>query len=448
MRTRICLWLWLLPALLAGFSPQTSPPEVIILQIDAPITPAAASYLERGLQRAHTDGAEAVVVVLNTPGGKVTSMNRMVQAIRNSAVPVIVYVGPRGAMAASAGTLITLAGHISAMAPETVIGAASPVGPGGHDLEDTLRRKINEVLKATARSLTERRGPQAIRLAEAAIENAQAVSAYEAWQAGLIDYIAADVDDLLAQADGASVALGVETRTLHTAGASRSSMAMSPLETLLGLLSSPDLVLLLLVVGMQAILVEAASPGGWAAGLLGVTCLALAAYGLGILSINWFGLIFLGSAFVLFLLDIKAPTHGALTAAGVVVFIIGALVLFNSSGTPAFQRVSVPLVVAAGLASGLFFALLVGVGLRTMRQKPRTGRAALLGRYGFVRTPLAPKGLVQVAGEQWSAVAASGERLPIPRDVRIQVVEVRGIHLVVRRLPPAEAARGGTMEGN
>ncbi len=443
MFRKLILWCVLLLLLIpvSGFG-QDESLQVFVLTLDAPITPAAAAYLERGLQIAHQERAEALVLQLNTPGGSIDSMNRMVQDIRNSDVPVIVYIAPRGAMAASAGTVITLAGHLSAMAPETVVGAASPVGPQGEDIGQTMQRKVKEVLKATARSLAERRGAQAVALAEETIENARAVSAKEAVQAGLVDFIAADLSDLLEQADGRDVVVLDAPRTLHTRRARLSFLEMSLIEGLLVLLTDSNIVFLLLTLGVQAILIEISHPGGWFAGFLGVVSLALAAYGLGVLPVNWFGFIFIITSFALFILDIKAPTHGALTAAGIGSFIAGALVLFNSAATPQFQRVSVPLVVAVGIFFGLMFAFIVRMGLKAMHQKPKTGKQTLIGRHGFVEVELNPKGQVQVAGELWSAQPAPGEAAPIPKGTRIRVESVEGLRLLVRRAQPASGKTG------
>jgi len=404
---------------------------VLVIDMDGPISPAMNEYLTRGLKIAEQRGADAVVLRLNTPGGAITTMNEMVQAIRTSRVPVIVYIAPRGAMAASAGTMITLAGHAAAMAPETIIGAASPVGGEGEDLPETIYAKEVEGLKATARTLAERRGPQAVALAEATIDSARAVSASEALQAGLIDLIANDIDDLLEQVDGMTVETADGSHTLHTAGARVETVPLSLIEELLLMLTDPNIVFLLLSIGVQALFIEISSPGGWVAGFIGVVCLALAVYGLGILPVNWFGLIFLATAFVLFVLDIKAPTHGALTAAGVASFIVGALVLFNSPGTPTFQRVSLPLVIGVSASIGLVMALVVGLAIRAQRSPARMGSESLPGKTGVARTAIRPTGQVQFDGELWSAELAPGAK-PVRKGETVEIVAVEGLRVKVR----------------
>ncbi len=421
--------------LLAAFqtaSAQSNAPLVLVLQADSAVTPSMQEYIQRGIQTAEQEQAELLVIELNTPGGAIDSMTSIVTSIRASHVPVVVYVTPRGAMAASAGTVITLAGHAAAMAPETIIGAASPVSSQGQDLTQTEKTKQEEALKALVRSIASRRPPQAIQLAEATIDSAQAVSADEALKAGLVDFIATDLNDLLTKLNGFQVQTVDGTVTLHTTGAQVQDLPMSFIEQLLTMLIDPNVVFILLAIGVQAILIEIASPGGWIAGFAGAVCLALAAYGLGVLPVNWFGFVILLLAFVLFILDIKAHTHGALTAAGVGSFIIGALVLFNSPGVPRFDRVSVPLVVATGLVFGAMFTAILVFALRAQRAPLRTGRQTVIGQRGTAKSEIDPHGEVQLKSELWSADLAEGAG-PIHVGEKVEVVDVDGLRLKVRK---------------
>ena len=402
--------------------------DVLLLETSGPLTPAMVEYLSRGIDRAEDQDLQALIFQIDTPGGSVDLMNRMVQAIRASEVPVIVYVAPRGAIAGSAGTVITLAGHVAVMAPETAIGAASPVGGQGEDLGETIAAKEKEILKATIRGLAARRGDDAVALAEATIEDAKAVSADEALEAGLIDFMAADVDELLQAIDGYELPDGDGER-LQTVDAQVTELPQRFIERLLQVLTNPNIVFLLITVGVQALLIEISAPGGWVAGFIGVVCLALGVYGLGILPVNWFGLIFIITAFVLFFLEVKVPTYGALSVAGLASFIIGALVLFNSATTPSFLRVSIPLVVGTGIATAAFFTVIVAFAVRAQMKKPEVGREALVGRSGRTRSDLAPSGMVHVAGELWSANSKSGET--IPADTNVMVVGVHGLRLEV-----------------
>ncbi len=439
MKTRLFLLVNLLLITLFSFTQPANPvmaesdtPQALVVTLEGPLTPVWSGILKRGIDRAVATGAGLVIVELNTPGGSVDLMNSMVQQILASPVPVVVYVSPRGAMAASAGTLLVLSGHIAAMAPESTIGAASPVGMQGEDIESTLETKTKEILKASVRALAERRGPDAVELAEASIESARAANSTEALQAGLIDFIARDTEDLLAQIDGSSVMMNGNELVIRSKGAELVPVNTTFIENVLGMLTNPNIVFLLLSVGVQALLIEISSPGGWVAGFMGAVMLALASYGLGILPVNWFGIIFLLIAFVLFILDIKAPTHGALTAAGVGTFIAGALILFNSLSIPGFPKVSVGLVIGMGVFLGLTFFAVVMIALRAMRKPIVTGRESLDGKDGYVVTRLAPSGIVQVAGEQWSALLAKGEK-PLKKGEKVVVERVEGVRLIVRR---------------
>ncbi len=428
----LLVFLFLSLFLLQPIHAAASGPVALVLTIDGAITPATQGYLTRGIQTAEQSGAQVVILQLNTPGGGLGPMQSMAEAMRASRVPVVVYVTPRGAWAGSAGTIITLAGHAAAMAPETAIGAASPVGSQGENLSSTEQAKTTEIMKATVRSLAERRGPEAVALAEATIESAKAVSATEALKAHLVDFIANDVSDLLNQLDGFTVQMADGPRVLHTSGATQQSLPMSFIEQLLQFLVDPNIVFLLLAIGVQALLIELTHPGAWVPAFFGVVCLSLAAYGLGLLPVNWFGLIFIVTAFVLFIVDIKAPTHGALTVAGVVSFIMGALVLFNSPGTPRFERVSLPLVIFVGVFIGAIFAVILGYALRAQRRPVITGRESLGGDVGIAVSEIDPTGQVQVASELWSAEAMDGSK-KIHKGDTVEVVKVEGLRLKVRR---------------
>lgn len=375
---------------------QAAQPLILILKADGTISPAMQEYIQRGIDAAETRNAEALIIQLSTPGGDLQSLDNIIQAIRASSVPVVVYVAPNGAMAGSAGALVTMAAHVAAMAPEAAIGASSPVGSGGTDLSATEKAKTSQIMKATIRPLVERRGAAAMQLAQDMIDNATAVSASEALQAHLIDFTAVDQNELIRKLDGFSVSMPSGTRVLHTTGATTEAIDMSLIEELLLVLTDPNIVFVLLAVGVLAIQVELTHPGAWVPGFIGVTCLALAIYGLGLLPVNWFGFIFIVTAFVLFLLDIKAPTHGALTVAGVASFIVGALVLFNSPGVPAFERVSVPLVFGVGISIGLMFAGILTYALRAQHLPLQMDASTVVGKTGTAKSDIATRGQVQV----------------------------------------------------
>ncbi|MBT3321623.1 MAG: nodulation protein NfeD [Anaerolineae bacterium] len=406
---------------------------IMTMTIDGAVAPASQQYLERAVNLAERQNAEILILQLNTPGGSIDTMNEMLQTIRGSHIPIIVYVSPKGAMAGSAGTIITLAGHASAMAPETIIGAASPINLDGSEIGDTAKAKATEALKATVRSLAERRGDEAIALAEATIEEARAVSATEALEVGLVDFIANDLGDLLTKLNGYEITINNEPRILNTNNAHIEDIPLTLIEQLLKMLTDPNIVFLLIAIGTQAIFIELGSPGGWVAGFIGVVALALATYGMGVLPVNYFGLIFIIISFVLFILDIKAPTHGALTAAGIGSFIVGALVLFNSAGSPQFARVSVPLVITVSLLIAAMFTAILGFALRALKAPIRTGHESMLGKTGYAKTDFTPNGTVRVGGELWSAEKANLTEI-ISKNEGIEVVEVEGLRLKVKKL--------------
>ena len=411
---------------------QSNEPLAVVMTADGPIVPPMLEYFKRGIETAEQRNAEVLVIQLNTPGGSVDTMLDIITAIRASTVPVVVYVSPNDAIAGSAGALITMAGHASAMAPRTAIGASSPIESNGADIETTLDKKIKEILKARARALVEDRGTKAVQLAEAMIDDAKAVTAKEALDAQLIDFVSDDTEDLLQSLDGFTVQMEDSRHTFDTENIRTENLEISFIEQLLLLLTDPNIAFLLLAIGVQAVLIEISSPGGWVAGFIGAVCLTLAVYGMGVLSVNWFGILFLIIAFVLFILDIKAPTHGALTTAGVATFIVGALVLFNSPGTPQFQRVSVPLVVGMSLFLGLLFFGILLLALRAQHRPIQTGSESLLGKTGTAKSFSEEAGQVQVGSELWSA-EKSAESESIGKGDKIEVVEVRGLRLVVKK---------------
>jgi membrane-bound serine protease (ClpP class) len=422
------LWLALLLSVASNTTAQEAR-QVDVLEIEGPVTPIMISYIERGIATAQADGAEALIIQLDTPGGQTDLMNKVVQALLDAEVPTVVYVSPPGAYAASAGTLITLAAHVAAMAPNTTIGAASPVGSQGEDLGETLETKVKEDLKAQARTLAERRGARAIAWAESAIEEAKAATAQEALDMGVIDFVARSLDDLLEQMDGFQVEVDDQQVTLQTAEAMVQEVPMNFVEQFLHIITNPTIAFILLTVGINAILFELSSPGGYAAGIVGALCLLLAFYALGVLPVNYTGLILIGLAFVLFVVDLKAPTHGVLTVGGIVSLVAGALLLFNS---PLYQ-VSITAVVSVAVVTGLFFAFAIAKVLQVQRRPSVTGREGLIGRTAEVRTPLDPSGTVFIKGELWKAVATDG---PIEAGHLVEVVDVDRFRLSVKKARP------------
>lgn len=402
---------------------------IVHLQAEGPLTPAMINYIQRGLDHAQNENAEALILQLNTPGGQVDHMQDIITALRESRTPVVVYVAPRGAAAWSAGTLIVLAGHAAAMAPETGIGAASPVGMDT-ELPETAEKKEKAAILSLVRDLAAPRGDEVVEWAVSAVEEAAAASASEAYELGVVDFIADDVDDLLAQLDGFEVDVRGEQQMLHTAGAPVERLPMSLIEQILHIVVNPTIVLTLLAIGIQALLIEVSNPGGWVAGFLGIICIALAVYGLGVLPTNGLGLILIALAVGLFVMEIKAPTHGALTAAGIASLIAGSLILFNTDEAAEYARISLPaVVVIAACFAGTFFFIMTQA-IRAQRPQTKTGREGLVGSLAETRIDLDPEGKVFLNGEYWNAVAENG---PLLAGEEVEVVAVEGLWLHVKK---------------
>jgi membrane-bound serine protease (ClpP class) len=428
LERRHSLWLLVLLAVTLIFSQATAQTEgaVKLAKFKGPVTPILQAYLDRAITDAENTGASALVIELDTPGGSVDITKEITQRMTASGVPIIVYVAPAGAHAGSAGTFITLAGHLAAMAPGSSIGAASPVGSEGTDLPDTLKKKATNILVADIKNLAARRGEKAVAWAEKAVAEAEAATADEALALGVIDVIARDVPDLLKQLDGRTVTVAGEETTLHVQNAPVEEVPLGPIEEFLNTITNPALAAILLTLGLNAILFELSSPGGYAAGVIGVICLLLAFYALGTLNANWAGLGFIAIAFVLFVLDIKAPSHGVLTFGGIAAFIFGAFLLFN---TPDLE-VPWPTIIGLALASGAFFAFAIAKALAAQHRRPTTGMESLIGKTAEVRQALTPDGMVFVNGELWHAVSESGS---VPAGETTTVTRQDGFRLRVRK---------------
>jgi len=399
---------------------------VDVLTIRGAVTPIFASYIERGIRQAETDGAELLVIQLDTPGGSVEIMQQVVQTMTGARVPIVAYVAPRGAKAASAGTFVVLGAHLAAMAPSTSIGAASPVGQQGEELPETAAEKAKSVLVASIKGLTQRRGEKAVEWAEKAVREAAAATEQEALELGVIDLVAPDLPSLLEDLDGREVTLGQGTVVLHTRGAQVRNIDMNLVESLLHTITDPNIAYILLILGLNGLLFELSNPGAILPGVVGGICLLLGFYALGVLNVNYTGLGLILLAFILFIADVKSPTHGVLTAGGILSFILGSLILFN---TPLYA-VSRGLIVSVALVTAGFFAFAIRKALQAQRRQPTTGQEGIIGATAVARSDLNPTGMVWVSGELWRA-EAEGE--PVAAGEKVMVVGVEGLVLRVRK---------------
>ncbi len=405
---------------------QAATPRVDLVRVNGELTYILARHVETALAAAKEDGANAVIIELDTPGGQVLLMEHVVQAIKASPVPVIVYVYPSGAHAASAGTFVTLAAHLAVMAPETTIGAASPVGPSGEDLGKTLQSKVENTLAEDAAQLAERRGPKAVAWARKAVTNAAAASAKEALSLGVIDFIEPDLPSLLQAVDGRQVKTAAGMVSLHTAGARVRTMNLNAWQDFLNKLVRPDLALLLVTLGVMGIISELSAPGGYMAGITGSIALILGIYALGVLNANMTGLAFIALAFLLFIVDIKAPTHGVLSLGGIVSFVFGGAMLFNR---PYLQTPWAVIITLAFLLAA-FFTFAIAKVVQVHHKQPATGLEGLVGKQAEVRKALTPRGMVFVDGGWWKAELVNGGSAPVGSHV--EIISYRGLHLLVR----------------
>ncbi|HMA34665.1 MAG TPA: nodulation protein NfeD [Chloroflexia bacterium] len=420
-------------------------PVVRVLTFDADVNPVTAAYVKRGIALAEQDGDAMLVILLNTPGGQLDSMEQITQGIVNSQVPVMVYVWPSAGWAASAGVFITYAAHVAVMAPGSSIGAAHPVFAGGTSPPDPSQtpgtassdqeemRKVTNFSVAHLRNLAELRGRNAD-WAEKAIRESVSVTAQQAVDQHIVDYIAPTLADAIAQADGRVVTVNSAKVTLHTRGATTVDTPMNNIEAFLQLLTNSSLAYTLITIGGLALTAEVFNPGLVFPGVLGVIMLLLGLVALGMLPVNLTGLALIGFAFILFIADLFMTSHGILTAGGVAGLILGGLLLIDTSAAPGVAPVSIWSIAGlAGSIGAVFFFGLYKV-FQARRRKPTTGVEGLVGSTVVVRTALAPEGMVFADGALWRAVSSAG---PVAAGQPVVITAVDGLTLQVR---PVDAA--------
>jgi len=428
--------------LLGGFLPKPAVAQgtaagVVLVPVRGVINPTLAQFVTRAIDQADRDGAGTIVLQIDTPGGLDTSMRQIIQRVLASSVPVIVYVGPPGARAGSAGVYITYAAHVAAMAPNTNIGSATPVamGEGGErQMSPEMRAKVTNDATAFIRSLAEQRGRNA-EWGELAVREGANITAQEARQQGVIDVVAMDVADLLRQVDGRTVTTVAGEVTLQTAGAPVQTNDMGIIDALLHALSDPTIAYLLISLGTMGLFFELSNPGAVLPGVVGGICLLLGFYALGTLPVNYAGLLLMGFAFVLFVADLFAPSHGVLTVGGLAAFVLGSSLLFNVPEAAPWLRLSLWTVAAVTGAMAAFFLVVARLVTRSHNLKPTTGVEALIGQIGRVRAVLDPDGMVFVDGALWEATTESS---PVAIGEEVEVLQLTGLRLRVR---PVNAAR-------
>ncbi|MGM0381296.1 MAG: NfeD family protein [bacterium] len=395
------------------------------IDLELPVMPVTADFLERALDQAREDEASGLIIRLDTPGGLMNSMNEMVGEIDNSDVPVITWVAPSGARAASAGVFIMYSSHVSAMAEGTRMGAAHPVAGGGEDMGEAMEDKIINDALAQLRSYARRRN-RSETVAEKFVRESVSLTAREAYKQGAVDFIVSDFRSLLAELEGRKIEVSgdvtkqlpppVEVRKIHKTWR----------EDFLATLANPNLVYILLSLGMMGLIYEFANPGVGVGGVVGGMCFLFALYGLSILPVNYAGIGLIGLGLVLLVLELFIPSFGVLTMGGLASFILGSVLLFQ---TPAFS-VSIGIVIGIALAITVFALVAGSLAVSAWKKPAAVGEGTLVGRRGVVQKELNPEGMVHVHGELWRA--SSVDERQIEENEEVEVVEEQRHQLLVR----------------
>jgi membrane-bound serine protease (ClpP class) len=408
---------------------------VIIGTIEGVISPITANYVERVMERAEETEAEAIVFLLDTPGGLMDAMRKIVKNELNSKIPIAIYVYPSGASDASAGVFLTYAAHIAAMTPGTNLGAAHPVaispqGIGGGEekkTDDTMMEKATEDAAAYLRGIAKKRNRN-VNWAEKAVRESVSATAEEALELGIIDLIASSVDELLEKIHGMEVELPDGSKKLNTKDAQTENVPMNFREEFLKLISNPNIAYILFIIGVYGLIFEIRSPGAIIPGLLGALCLILAFYSFQTLPINYAGVALIILGIAMFVMEVLTPTYGPLTIGGIVSMSIGSMMLINSD-LP-FLQISKPLIFAVVGTTAAFLIFALGAVIKIMRTKPTSGKEGLTGKTGEVVSDINSKGgKIFIRGEYWNAVADK----KIKKDSKVEVLEVIGLTLKVKK---------------
>lgn len=418
-----------LPILFMVFAhaPAWAAPPVSLIRLEGVISPVALRLVSMAIDRAQAEGAQALIIQLDTPGGLERSMRSIVQELLNSEVPVIVFVSPTGARAASAGVFITMAAHVAAMAPATNIGAAHPVPVGGGQIDKESAKKIEHDAAAFARSIAAQRGRNA-KWAEDAVRKSISATEREAIKLKVVDLIAENVSDLLAKIDGKTVKTVKGTVTLRTADAPIKAVEIGMRDKFLQLITDPNIAYILMMIGMLGLFFELSNPGVIFPGVLGGISLILAFFAFQSLPINYAGFLLILFGILLLILEIKIVSHGVLTIGGIISMVLGSLMLFDAP--EADLRVSWWVILpVVGTTAGIL-AVAVSAGVRALYRQVLAGPSGMIGEVGVARSRLAPDGQVFIRGELWKAVAEDGV---VVKGESVKVTAVEGLTLKVTK---------------
>jgi membrane-bound serine protease (ClpP class) len=424
MKTKYLFTILLVSALIGANPAIAEGNTVFIIEVADAISPGTDAFINSGIDKAEQIGAACVIIELDTPGGLAESMRMIVQRILNSKIPVVVYVSPRGARAASAGVMITMAADIAAMAPGTNIGAAHPVGAGGKDIDGKMNEKVINDMVAHAKSVAESRGRN-VKWVEDAIRESVSVTETEALKENIIDVIAKDTDDLIRQINGREVK---DKGILKLDDADKVVFEESLRSKILRTISNPNIAYILMMIGLAGLYFELSHPGAIFPGVIGGICLILAFFAMQTLPVNYAGILLIVLAIIFFIMEMKITSYGLLSIAGVVSLLLGSLMLFEGSSPD--MKLSWSVLLPTLLTISGFFVVVAGLVFKAHKSKPSTGSRGLIGEIGIVKKALAPEGKVFVHGELWNAKA----REPLEENTRVRVVNVDRLVLEVEPL--------------
>ena len=401
--------------------------QVYVMTFRGTINPASADYIVRGISAAEKDRAQAVVIRLNTPGGMMEAMEKIVRKELAAKIPIIVYIAPSGAKAASAGTMITMAANVAAMAPGTSLGAAHPVSALGEKMDKASTQKVVNYAAKYIRSIAEVRGRNAD-WAESTVRENATLDYTKAVDKKAVDLIARNLGDLLRRIDGRRVVTAAGEVTLRTANAPTHNIDMSAREQFLNVLSDPNFFFILILIATYGIIFELSNPGAILPGVVGGIALIMLLYAMSVLPVSAAGIALIVLSVILFIVDLNVPTHGILTAGGIISFMLGAFMLFDIS-SPVF-RVSAVVIVGGALITALFFSFLLRLGVKAQKNKIVSGAQGLIGKMGEARTKLDPVGQVFADGTYWVAVTEEGGIKP---GDKVKIVGMEGLKVKVVR---------------
>ena len=426
MKTKIVfLYIICLLLLPCSASPQSKHADVII--IDGVINPVVTGFITKAIKRSESEGAECLIIQMDTPGGLDLSMRSIIKEMMSAEIPIIVYAGPGGARAASAGAIITLAADIAAMAPGTNIGAAHPVALGGGKMDDEMAAKVENDAAAYVESIATKRNRNK-EWAIKAVRESVSITEKEALKINVIDLIASDLNDLLAQIDGREIKTAAGVKKLATKNIAFNHIEMGTRERILDTLSNPNIAYILMMVGLLGIYFELSNPGAIFPGVIGAISLILAFFSFQTLPINYAGILLIIMALVLFILEIKVTSFGMLSIGGIISLTLGSLMLFDSP-VP-FLRVSLDVIIPVVTTTSACFILVVYLAIKAHRRKPTTGKEGLVGEKGIVKSKIDPQGKVFVHGEYWDAISDE----TISEGTKVKVIEVNDIEIKVEKV--------------